>query len=97
MDLVDLPYRRVVRSAFELSWRTFLIGLALFILPPFAMAPTLEQRALALIVIVIWCYYDGAVWRRSWRMALVEGTAWFFCASKWTQALLLVFGSSEIA
>lgn len=85
----------VLRIAGEFSWRTFLIGLALFVLPPFAVAPTVEQQAVALIVVVVWCYYDGAFARGSWPRAVLEGGLWFFWATKWTQALLLFFGSTE--
>ena len=91
------PFRdpAVLRIALEFVWRTFLIGLALFIVPPFAAIPSREQQALAFIGIVIWCYYDGALWRRSWPSAVLEGVVWFFCAAKWTQALVLFFGSVE--
>ena len=85
----------VLRIALEFCWRTFLVGVALFVAPPFAVWPTPEQQALAFIGIVIWCYYDGALWRRSWPTAVLEGAAWFFCASKWTQMLVLFFGSPE--
>ena len=85
----------VLRIALEFCWRTFLIGSALFILPPFAVAPSAEQQAVAFIGIVIWCYYDGALWRRHWPTAVLEGAVWFFCATKWTQALVLFFGSAD--
>ena len=85
----------ILRIAAEFTWRTFLIGLALFIVPPFAVVPGGEQQALAFIAAVIWCYYDGALWRRSWPSAVLEGAVWFFCAAKWTQALVLLFGLPE--
>ena len=85
----------VVRTAIEFTWRTFLIGLALFVMPPFALAPSAGQYALAFIAVVIWCYYDGAFARANWPRAVLEGGIWFFCAIKWTQALLLLFGSTE--
>lgn len=93
----SFPDRIVLRIASELIWRTFLIGLALFIVPPFAVAPTSEQQALAFIAAVVWCYYDGALWRRSWPTAVLEGGVWFFCAAKWTQTLLLLYGSANPA
>jgi hypothetical protein len=94
----DSPVRdpAVLRVAFEFCWRTFLIGLALFIVPPFAAAPTPEQQAIAFIAAVVWCYYDGALWRYSWPTAVLEGAVWFFCAAKWAQALVLFFGVSEV-
>ena len=61
----------------------------------FAVVPGGEQQALAFIAAVIWCYYDGALWRRNWPNAVLEGAVWFFCAAKWTQALVLLFGSPE--
>ena len=85
----------VLRFAVEFTWRTFLIGLALFVMPPFAIAPSAEQHALAFIAVVIWCYYDGAFARGNWPRAVVEGGIWFFWATKWTQALLLFFASTE--
>src|SRR5262249_4112252 len=83
----------VLRIATEFTWRTFLISLALFVMPPFAIAPSAEQHGLAFIAVVIWCYYDGAFARYNWPRAVIEGGVWFFCATKWTQALLLFFGS----
>ena len=85
----------VLRIAIEFSWRTFLIGLALFVMPPLSIAPSAEEHAVAFIAVVIWCYYDGAFARGNWPRALLEGGIWFFWATKWTQALLLFFGSTE--
>jgi hypothetical protein len=85
----------VLRIASEFTWRTFLIGLALFVMPPFAIAPSAEQHAVAFIAVVIWCYYDGAFAQGSWPRAVLEGGLWLFWATKWTQLLLLFFGSTE--
>jgi hypothetical protein len=90
-DLAVLPI------AIEFTWRTFLIGLALFVMPPFAIVPSVEQHGLVFIAIVIWCYYDGALARGNWPRAVLEAGIWFFLATKWTQALLLFFGSTEAA
>jgi hypothetical protein len=90
-DLAVLPI------AIEFTWRTFLIGLALFVMPPFAIAPSVEQHGLVFIAVVIWCYYDGPRARGNWPRAVLEAGIWFFLATQWTQALLLFFGSTEAA
>jgi hypothetical protein len=43
----------VRRIAVECTWPPYLIGLALFVMPPFAIAPNAEQHALVFIVVVI--------------------------------------------
>jgi hypothetical protein len=87
----------VWRIAGEFAWRTFLIGLALFAMPPLAVAPTTDQLILAFIGVVIWCYYDGAFARGSWPRAMLEGGIWFFWGAKWTQVLLFIAGTIEHA
>ena len=64
----------VLRIAGEFIWRTFLIGLVLFVMPPFATAPSAEQHGVAFIaVVVVWCCYDGSFACRNWPQALLEG------------------------
>ena len=77
----------------ELLWRTGLIGVAFFVMPPFAIAPTFEQVVAAYIAVVIWCYYDGAVARGRWPFAVLEAGVWTFLATRWTQLFLLSFGA----
>ena len=79
----------------EFLWRTFLIGLALFIVPPAAVAPTVEQQILGFIGILIWCYYDGLLLPRIWLVAVGEGIVWFIASDQWTQALLYFFKEIE--
>jgi len=45
----------------ELLWRMGRIGMALFVLSPFAIAPTISQLVTVYIVITVWCYYDGCL------------------------------------
>lgn len=85
----------VLRVAIEFSWRTFLIGLTLFVMPPFAVAPSAEQHVVAFVAVVVWCYYDGAFARGNWPWAMLEGGIWLFWATKWTKVLLLLFGSAD--
>jgi hypothetical protein len=85
----------VLRIAGEFIWRTFLIGLVLFVMPPFATAPSAEQHGVAFIAVVVWCYYDGSFACGNWPRAVLEGGIWFFWGTKWTQALLFFFGSAE--
>jgi len=63
----------VLRIAGEFIWRTFLIGLVLFVMPPFATAPSAEQHGVAFIAVVVWCYYDGSFACGNWPRALLEG------------------------
>lgn len=63
----------VLRIAGEFIWRTFLIGLVLFVMPPFATAPSAEQHGVAFIAVVVWCCYDGSFACRNWPQALLEG------------------------
>lgn len=93
------PFRDPVipRFAGEFAWRTFLIGLGLFAMPPLAVAPTTGQLIVTFIGIVIWCYYDGAFARGSWPRAMLEGGIWFFWGTRWTQVLLLLFATVNSA
>jgi hypothetical protein len=63
----------VLRIAGEFIWQTFLIGLVLFVMPPFATAPSAEQHGVAFIAVVVWCYYDGSFACGNWPRALLEG------------------------
>ena len=63
----------VLRIAGEFIWQTFLIGLVLFVMQPFATAPSAEQHGVAFIAVVIWCYYDGSFACGNWPRALLEG------------------------
>ena len=63
----------VLRIAGEFIWRTFLIGLVLFVMPPFATAPSAEQHGVAFIAVVVWCYDDGSFACGNWPRALLEG------------------------
>ena len=80
------------RLAWGLMWRTLLVGTALFVLPPTAMPPTVGQQAVAFIVLIVWCYYDGLLSRGAWLVAAIEALLWFWLASKWTVILLVLFG-----
>ncbi len=63
----------VLRIAGEFIWRTFLIGLVLFVMPPFATAPSAEQHGVAFIAVVVWCYCDASFACGNWPRALLEG------------------------
>jgi hypothetical protein len=77
----------------EVLWRTGLIGVALFVMPPFAIAPTFGQLATVYVAIIVWCYYDGGLKPGGWLMAILEACLWLFLAMKWGQLLLLCFGA----
>ena len=63
----------VLRIAGEFIWRTFLIGLVLFVMQPFATAPSADQHGVAFIAVVVWCYDDGSFASGNWPRALLEG------------------------
>ena len=63
----------VLRIAGEFVWQTLLIGLVLFVMPPFATAPSAEQHGVVFIAVVVWCYYDGSFACGNWPRALLEG------------------------
>ena len=80
------------RFAWELMWRILLVGTVLFVVPPTAMPPTTGQQGVALIVLLLWCYYDGLLSRGSWLSAAIEALLWFWLASRWTVILIVPFG-----
>ena len=82
-----------LRVAWELTWRTMLVGIVLFVMPPTAMPPTAGQQGAAFILLVVWCYHDGLLSRGEWFLATIEAVLWFWLASKWTVILLVLFGS----
>jgi hypothetical protein len=90
------PPSNQLQAALELGWRTLLVGVALFVAPPLASAPLPEHQALALLGVVIWCYYDGVFWRCSWPAAVLERGLWSFLAIKWVQVLLIIFGNPQV-
>ena len=89
-SLLDPVWLRFVR---ELMWRNGLVGLSLYLLLTDNQWRNLRLNAVAYTVVVVWCYYDGALARGRWRSSLLEGFGWYFIAIQTTTLLTLVFGS----
>ena len=89
---IPYPFNTVaLRIGGEVTLRAFPIGLALFVMPPFAVASSPEQQGLAFIAVIIWTTTTGHSHAATGLAPCWRGGS----GSNWTQTLLLFFGSSE--
>jgi hypothetical protein len=71
---------------------TFVVGLALFVIPPFGQIPLSYQVALTGIALAFWSFSDGFFGRFSIALALIEAMLLLRLSVGWTRLLVDVFG-----
>ena len=75
---------------------TFVVGLALFVIPPFGQMPLSYQVALTGIALALWSFSDGFLGRFSIALALIEAVLLLRLSVGWTRLLVDVFGPDAI-
>jgi len=75
---------------------TFVVGLALFVIPPFGQMPLSHQVALTGLAHALWSFSDGFFGRFSIALALIEAVLLLRLAVGWTWLLVDVFGSGAV-
>jgi hypothetical protein len=85
--LPDIP-----RAMGHVALVTLLVGLALFLLPPYGVMPLAHQVALAGVALGLWCFSDGLFGRFSPVLAVIEAALLLRLAVGWTRLLVDAFG-----
>lgn len=75
---------------------TFVVGLALFVVPPFGQMPLSYQVALTGLALALWSFSDGVFGRFSIALALIEAVLLLRLAVGWTWLLVGMFGSDAV-
>lgn len=76
----------------ELAWRTGLLGIGMFLVLTDDPLRNLRLNAIAYLVALVWCRYDGAVSRGRWGAAALEAIVWYLAAVSFARMLVLLFG-----
>jgi len=84
-----LPDMNLIR---ELAWRTGLLGLGVYFALTGDPARNLRMNALAYVVALVWCRYDGALSRGRWGAAAFEAVLWYIAAVGFARVLVLLLG-----
>jgi hypothetical protein len=72
---------------------TLLVGIGLFVLPPYGELPLSHQVVLAGVALALWCFSDGLFGRFSVILALIEAVLLLRLAIGWTRLLVEAFGN----
>lgn len=85
--------RLVLRLWLGLTWRAVVIGVAAFV------TPTQVQtfNVLALLVAMVWCFYDDRIASRHGGAALALGAVLYILSMLVTRLLVLMFGMPVFA
>lgn len=75
---------------------TFVVGLALFVIPPFGQMPLAYQLALTGAALALWSFSDGFLRTIRIALALIEAMLLLSLAVSWTPLLVDVFGPDAI-
>lgn len=76
---------------------TLVVGLALFLLPPYGEMPLSHQIALTGFALALWSFSDGLFGRSSIVLALIEAVLLLRLSVGWTWLLVGAFGNSPSA
>lgn len=76
----------------ELAWRTGLLGLGMYLVLTDDPTRNLRLNALAYVVALVWCRYDGALSRGRWGAAAFEAVIWYLAAVAFARMLVLLIG-----
>lgn len=71
---------------------SLVVGLGLFLLPPFGHMPLLHQAALTGAALAVWSFSDGLFGRSSVLLALLEAALLLRLALGWTHLLVTALG-----
>jgi hypothetical protein len=76
----------------ELAWRAGLLGLGLYLVLTDDPSRNLRLNALAYVLALIWCRYDGMLSRGRWGAAAFEAMIWYLIAIGFGRMALWLLG-----